>query len=74
MRGNPLAAVEDFDRARGEARRPSGLPVAARLGRRAAHAKCNPGRRSRSSQADGDLAFGHAGGRQPQRVADFAHG
>ena len=42
--------------------------------RRAAPAGCNPRRPSRSPQAGGDLAFGHAGGRQPQHVADLAHG
>jgi hypothetical protein len=26
------------------------------------------------TEAGGNLAFGHAGGRQPQHVADFAHG
>ena len=33
-----------------------------------------PGGRRAHPEAGGDLAFGHAGGGQPQHVADFAHG
>ena len=33
-----------------------------------------PGGRRAHPEAGGDLAFGHAGGRQPQHVADLAHG
>ena len=43
-----------------------------------ARATCPPntisGRRRAHPEAGGDLAFGHAGGRQPQHVADLAHG
>ena len=33
-----------------------------------------PGGRRAHPEAGGDLAFGHAGGRQPQHVANLAHG
>ena len=43
-----------------------------------ARAPCPPntisGRRRAHPEAGGDLAFGHAGGGQPQHVADLAHG
>jgi hypothetical protein len=44
---------------------------------REARASCPPdafpGGRRAHPEAGGDLAFGHAAGRQPQHVADFAH-